>query len=225
MRRIRQPSRAEVSAEGKSNIVNIPSQEPAHAYSHHHHHHYPHDHKFLLSFTEEVNLPYLDNYFADCLWAQPAHLEILESVFNLKVFGKLSYWSHVHLTGRPRPKTKSIPLKKNIIIINTSCQSIHSRNITRIAKAALHKLPGKSSLNVRSVCPVSPLWLVCPVCPVCPGCPVWPICPDDHDTHPVYHPWHAWKVSMVDRICKLEVVHKQVGGCVISYNLHLLKGS
>ena len=27
------------------------------------------------------------------------------------------------------------------------------------------KLPGKSSLNVRSVCP---LWLVCHVCPVCP---------------------------------------------------------
>ena len=58
MRRIRQPSRAEVSAEGKSNIVNIPSQEPAHAYSHHHHHHhYPHDHIPLLSFTQEVNLP------------------------------------------------------------------------------------------------------------------------------------------------------------------------
>ena len=51
-------------------------------------------------------------------------------------------------------------------------------NILRIAKAALHKLPGKSSLNVRSPCPVCPLWLVCPVYPVCPGCPV---CPDDHD--------------------------------------------
>ena len=34
-------------------------------------------------------------------------------------------------------------------------------------------LPGKSSLNVRSVCPV-------PVCPVCPG---FPVCPDDHDDH------------------------------------------
>ena len=40
-------------------------------------------------------------------------------------------------------------------------------------QAALHMLPGKSSLNVRSVCPV-------PVCPVCPG---FPICPDDHDDH------------------------------------------
>ena len=39
-------------------------------------------------------------------------------------------------------------------------------------KAALHKLPEKSSLNVRSVCPV---------CPVCPGCLVFPVCPDDHD--------------------------------------------
>ena len=36
------------------------------------------------------------------------------------------------------------------------------QNIARIAKVALHKLPGKSSLNVRSVCPV---------------------CPDDHDEH------------------------------------------
>ena len=41
-------------------------------------------------------------------------------------------------------------------------------------KAALHKLPEKSSLNVRSVCPV---------CPFCPGCPGFPVCPDDHDDH------------------------------------------
>ena len=38
----------------------------------------------------------------------------------------------------------------------------------RIAKAALHKLPGKSSLNVRSVCPI---------------CTGFPACPDDHDDH------------------------------------------
>ena len=46
-------------------------------------------------------------------------------------------------------------------------QVIHTKpftNITRIAKAALHMLPGKSSLNVRSVYPV-------------------PVCPDDHDDH------------------------------------------
>ena len=41
-------------------------------------------------------------------------------------------------------------------------------------KAALHKLPGKSSLNFRSVCPV---------CPVSPGCPGFPVCPDDYDEH------------------------------------------
>ena len=41
--------------------------------------------------------------------------------------------------------------------------------IARIARAALHKLPRKSSLNVRSVCLV---------CPVCTG---FPVCPDDHD--------------------------------------------
>ena len=37
---------------------------------------------------------------------------------------------------------------------------MHKINIARIAKAALHKLPGKSSLNVNFVYPV------CPVCPV-----------------------------------------------------------
>ena len=58
-------------------------------------------------------------------------------------------------------------------------QVIHTKpctNITRIAKAALHMLPGKPSLNVRSVCPV-------PVCPVCPG---FPVCPEDHDDHDEY---------------------------------------
>ena len=49
-----------------------------------------------------------------------------------------------------------------------------AQNIARIAKAALHKLPGNSSLNVRSVFPV---------CPVRPGCPGFPVCPDDHDDH------------------------------------------
>ena len=50
-------------------------------------------------------------------------------------------------------------------------------NIAIIAKAGNHKLPGKSSLNVRFVCPVSP---VCPACPdysVCPGCPFCSVCP------------------------------------------------
>ena len=53
------------------------------------------------------------------------------------------------------------------------CIAVNVKNIAGIAKAALHMLPGKSSLNVRSVCPV-------PVCPVCPG---FPICHDDHDNH------------------------------------------
>ena len=51
-------------------------------------------------------------------------------------------------------------------------------NIARIAKAAPHKLPEKSSLNLRSVCPVSLLWLVCLVCLDCPSCPFWPVCPN-----------------------------------------------
>ena len=33
--------------------------------------------------------------------------------------------------------------------------------------------------------------------------------------------WPAWKVSMVVFIRKLEVVHKNIGGCLISYNLQL----
>ena len=39
------------------------------------------------------------------------------------------------------------------------------KKITTNPKAALHKLPGKSSSNAIFVCPVCLLWLVCPVCP------------------------------------------------------------
>ena len=48
------------------------------------------------------------------------------------------------------------------------CIAVNVKNIAGIAKAALHMLPGKSSLNVRSVCP---------------GFPGFPVCPDDHDDH------------------------------------------
>ena len=53
----------------------------------------------------------------------------------------------------------------------TNCHVISKilKSIARIAKAALHQLPGNSSLNVRSVCPVCPLWLVGPGCLGC-----WP---------------------------------------------------
>ena len=40
------------------------------------------------------------------------------------------------------------------------CEQCRDKNIARIVKAALHKLPGKSSFNVSFVSPV------CPVCPV-----------------------------------------------------------
>ena len=43
--------------------------------------------------------------------------------------------------------------------------NVLKQNITKIAKAAFYKLPGKSSLNVN---------FVCPTCSVCP---------DDHDDH------------------------------------------
>ena len=42
-------------------------------------------------------------------------------------------------------------------LVGASAEVVRGQNIARIAKAALHKLPGKSSLNVRYVCPVSPL--------------------------------------------------------------------
>ena len=58
--------------------------------------------------------------------------------------------------------------------------------IARIAKVALHKLPGKSSFNVSFICPV------CPVCPVYLVCTVCLVCPDDHDNHDDHddHPDH-----------------------------------
>ena len=63
------------------------------------------------------------------------------------------------------------------------------KNIARIAKAALHKLPGKSSSIVRFACPFSS------------GCPVCPACPDDHDDHDDH-------LDLDDHhVCK------EVGGC------------
>ena len=54
----------------------------------------------------------------------------------------------------------------HVILILKAMHVWCDENIAIIAKAALHKLREKSSLNVRSACPV---------CAVCPGCPV---CPD-----------------------------------------------
>ena len=61
-------------------------------------------------------------------------------------------------------------------LVGASAEMVRGQNIARIAKAALHKLPGKSSLNVWSVFP---------------GCPGFPVYtddyddedPDDHDGH------------------------------------------
>ena len=91
-------------------------------------------------------------------------------------------------------------------------------NIARITKAALHKLPGKSSLNIRSVCPV---WPACPFVlvvlvsylswwPWWPWRPWWQWC--DHDCKYNHdhenHDDHEDHIDHEDhRICKL------VGGC------------
>ena len=105
------------------------------------------------------------------------------------------------------------------------------RNIARIAKVALYKCPGKSSLNANHVLPVCPVYSVYPVFPFClvcrvhhfHFCPVWP-CSWYFSREVVatcFPKWNAWKVSMVVFVRKLEVVHNQVGGCLISYNLQL----
>ena len=82
-------------------------------------------------------------------------------------------------------------------------QAIQSENIARIAKAASHKLPGKSSLNVSFVCHVCP---VCPVYKEVGGCASWEYYEVVHKQFEVY-------------IRKLEVVHREIVGCLISYNL------
>ena len=115
------------------------------------------------------------------------------------------------------------------------------KKIARIAKAALHKLPGKSSLNIRSVCPASPLHLsVLSVSPV-PSVPVVlsvvmtmttilsviPVLSEQtvvipsRGSCPRSTQLTYLKVLMVIFVRKLKVVHKQVGGYLISYNLHL----
>ena len=79
-------------------------------------------------------------------------------------------------------------------------------NNARIAKAALHKLPEKLSLNVRSACTVFP---------VCPGCPV---CPDPHDDHEDNH-------DLLDHDDHLNHddhrIWKEVGGCTKQVGLQL----
>ena len=70
------------------------------------------------------------------------------------------------------------------ILLLKHCQSIHIRSFyvmsseeVRKLPYTVHKLPGNSSLNVRSLCPVYP---------VCPGCPGFPVCPDDMMTRRLY---------------------------------------
>ena len=67
-------------------------------------------------------------------------------------------------------------------------------NIARIAKAALHKFPGKSSLNVNFV------YIDCPVSPVCLVCLVYPVSPDDDHVDHVYHVDHVDHVNHDDHV-------------------------
>ena len=120
----------------------------------------------------------------------------------------------------------------NISIIRTPSPAYilkHRKNCERCPT----QFPGKSSLKGNHIFPVCP---VCPFCPVYPLCPVSPVCPDKTSCLSYrsslysltclwyFSPervakWLAWKVSVVVLfVMKLEVVHKQVGGCLISYN-------
>ena len=94
--------------------------------------------------------------------------------------------------------------------------------IARIAKAALHKLPGKSLPLSCLSCLSGLSW--CPVSPVCPVSLVhehdWHD-QNDHRDHQVRHDNHNHQDSHDhdDHITKLDVVRKQIRVCVISYNL------
>ena len=95
--------------------------------------------------------------------------------------------------------------------------AIYEQLLTNIARiAALHKLHGTSSINVSFVCPfmnhsVTKVSIVLSVLSLVFLSRVTKCLPK----------WPAWKVSMVVFVRKLEVVHKQVGGCLISYEFQL----
>ena len=84
-------------------------------------------------------------------------------------------------------------------------------NTATSAKAAQHKLTGKLNSNVNFV------YL---------DCPVSPVCPDHHDQHDHHdhhddgdHDDNGNHEEVGGYMRKLEVVHKEVGGCLVSYNL------
>ena len=84
--------------------------------------------------------------------------------------------------------------------------------LEKIAKAANHKLPGKSSLNVSFV-PSRPV----PSRPVL-SCTVLS-CPVQRDRGD--HDEHGNNEEVGSYMRKLEVAHKEVEGYLISYNLRL----
>ena len=112
-----------------------------------------------------------------------------------------------------------------------NCKTQNKLNIARTAKAALHNLPGKSSLNVSFVFPV---FLVFPVSSA-------HVHHDqylndqhnyhdhgdrddhgDHDNHGDHEKVEGctkaiWRLKMR----KLEIEHKEVGGCLIACTLQL----
>ena len=65
-----------------------------------------------------------------------------------------------------RPLTSQMTFLTLNGLVGASAEVVRGQNIARIAKAALHRLPGKSNLN---------LWSVFP------GCPVFPVYTDDYD--------------------------------------------
>ena len=61
------------------------------------------------------------------------------------------------------PKMVKKGSKHPMLSLSMTNNVISYKNIARIAKAASHKLPGNSSLNVKLSCPV-PSYLSCPAC-------------------------------------------------------------
>ena len=83
----------------------------------------------------------------------------------------------------------------------------HLKNIAEIAKTASHKLPGKSSLNESFVLS----W---------PD-PMTTMTTMFTTTNMTTMTVATMKLEVGSHMMKLEVVHKEVGGCLISYNLRL----
>ena len=73
-------------------------------------------------------------------------------IFVFKVGPRTLFYSMYFISSSHMESSKT-----NFVMAN------FEENIARIALASLHKLPGKSTLNVSFVCPVCPVYPVCKI--------------------------------------------------------------